>query len=59
MIATNRLSGEIPSQIGRYSALSTAFLANGNKLSGPIPTQLGNMEAMTVLFGALFTTAHY
>ena len=44
----NHLSGPIPSELGRLSALTRLDLEN-NDLSGPIPSQLGGMSNLGVL----------
>ena len=44
----NRLSGPIPSRLGRFPRLT--FLAlNGNRLSGPIPPELGALSQLAWL----------
>ena len=44
----NRLSGEIPPELGSLSNLSWLML-NGNLLSGEIPAELGNLSNLNVL----------
>ena len=44
----NSLSGELPSQLGRLTALTYLFL-NYNSLEGTLPSQLGRLTALTHL----------
>ena len=47
-LSGNRLSGEIPSELGGLSNLEELYL-NDNQLSGEIPSDLGNLSNLTVL----------
>ena len=44
----NKLSGELPAEIGDLSALRVLNLV-GNKLSGPLPAEIGRLQALTKL----------
>ena len=44
----NRLTGPIPPELGRLSALETLYLG-WNPLTGPIPPELGNLSNLRYL----------
>ena len=44
----NRLTGSIPPELGKLSAL-TALKLSYNQLTGPIPPELGNLSALSLL----------
>ena len=48
-IGDNPISGSIPPELGRLSALETLQLGRSN-LDGPIPTELGNLSSLTHLW---------
>ena len=48
VLEENRLSGEIPAELGRLSNL-TAFYLGGNQLGGEIPVELGSLSDLTLL----------
>ncbi len=48
-LANNRLTGELPSQLGDLSSLRQLRLGN-NELSGPIPSELGNLSNLGYLY---------
>ncbi len=47
-LSENRLSGEIPPELGRLASLTVLSLY-GNELSGEIPPELGRLASLTVL----------
>ena len=47
--SSNELNGEIPSEIGNLTNLTTLFL-NDNQLTGEIPSEIGNLTNLTTLF---------
>ncbi len=47
-LASNRLSGEIPPELGNLINLTELYLC-GNRLSGEIPSELGNLINLTEL----------
>ena len=47
---SNRLTGAIPTQIGRLSHLHETFLLHSNDLSGLLPSQLGRLSTVRQLF---------
>ena len=47
-LSWNRLSGEIPAELGNLASLETLYLRE-NDLSGEIPPQLGNLSNLKVL----------
>ena len=47
-LANNRLSGEIPPQLGDFANLEALDL-RGNQLSGPIPAELGSLASLELL----------
>ena len=47
-LSTNNLTGKIPSQLGRLSALAALALDN-NSLTGPIPPELGRLSDLEFL----------
>ena len=49
MLASNQLTGTIPSQLGNLSTL-TSLILSGNQLSGNIPTQLGSIDPLNTLY---------
>ena len=52
LLGSNRLSGEIPKELGSLSNLKRLELGN-NQLTGEIPSELGNLSALeTLLLGS-------
>ena len=47
-LSDNRLSGEIPSELGSLTGLTVLFL-NGNDLTGNIPPELGDLAGLEIL----------
>ena len=48
-LSENRLSGEIPPELGNLANLEDLYLS-GNELSGEIPSELGNLSNLESLF---------
>ena len=43
----NSLSGTFPTEMGKMSAMTTAYYANNNEFTGTLPTELGNLMILT------------
>ncbi|XP_022760163.1 LRR receptor-like serine/threonine-protein kinase FLS2 [Durio zibethinus] len=47
-IASNKLSGHLPDQLGQFKILAYLFLSR-NSISGPIPSSIGKLSSLKVL----------